>query len=181
LAICGLLVWPAALHAHSGPAFPIVTTRVVGPYELSVWADPDATRDQTAGGQFWVNVKTAAGSAVPADTRARVSVSPAEGSGSILSGTTRPEKGDLSRQFVALVLDREGRFRVDVEVNGSLGLAKVDAVVDATAEGGGPGPLAFIYAAPFILVALLAIRFRLRQRRKLTDKNGASPGGGRRS
>jgi hypothetical protein len=159
---------PAVLSAHDGPAFPIVTTRVIGPYEVSVWADPDVTKDQTAGAEFWVNVKTADGRAAPADTRARVSVAPADGVGPIQSGTTRPENGDAAKQIVALPIDREGRFRVAVEMSGSLGEAKVDAEVNATyGEPSSPG-LSFVYLVPFALVAVLWINLWLRRRRRTT-------------
>jgi len=40
-----LAVAVAPLHAHSGPPFPIVSSRVAGSYIISIWTDPDATDD----------------------------------------------------------------------------------------------------------------------------------------
>jgi len=166
LALVCLLALSQVLAAHSGPPYELIATRVEGPYKLSVWTDPDTTDDGSAGGQFWVTLQKADGSTVPADTRARVSVSPAEGNGPIESGTTRPEKGNLSRQFVALSMDHEGRFNVAVEVNGSLGEAKVSGQVDATYDLRPPRQLMYLYIAPFVLFGFLWVKLLLRRRRK---------------
>ena len=34
--------------AHDGPPYPIVSERLAGPYEVSIWTDPDATDDGSA-------------------------------------------------------------------------------------------------------------------------------------
>ena len=39
------------VDAHSGPPFPIVSNQIAGPYDVSVWTDPDATADGSAAGQ----------------------------------------------------------------------------------------------------------------------------------
>ena len=81
-AILGPLA-PAA-RAHDGPPYPIVSDRVLGPYRLSIWTDPDTTDDGTAGGQFWVRLNSSrAGSALPADTRARVAIRPVGRAGAV--------------------------------------------------------------------------------------------------
>ena len=161
-----LTLWSASPSAHSGPPFPIVPTRVVGPYELSVYADPDTTDDQSTGGQFWVTIHTAARNAVPADTRARVSIVSADGRGPIESGTTKLESGEVSRQFVALVMDHEGPYHVTVEVDGDLGHAEVTADVDATYDLRPPRALMIVYVAPFVLVGFLWIKLLLRRRKR---------------
>jgi len=54
LALLIPLLTPSRAAAHSGPPFPIVADRVAGTYRVSIWTDPDATDDGSAGGQFWV-------------------------------------------------------------------------------------------------------------------------------
>jgi hypothetical protein len=160
----GIVMLSASLHAHNGPPFPIVTTRGVGPYELSVWADPDTTDDGSAGGQFWVTLKGASGGTVPANTRARIAIRSVEG-GAIVSATTKPENGEISRQFAALLMDHEGKYSVRVDIDGGLGAASVEADVDATYDLRPPRPLLFLYLAPFVLAAFLWIKLLLRRRR----------------
>jgi hypothetical protein len=161
----GILALSDSVGAHSGPPFPIVTTRGVGPYEVSVWADPDTTDDGGAGGQFWVTLKGAGGGSVPANTRARIAIRPVEG-GSIVSATTKPENGEVSRQFVALLMDHEGKYHVRVDIDGGLGPALVEADVDATYDLRPPRPLLFLYLAPFVLAAFLWIKLLLRRRKR---------------
>ena len=45
---------------HAGPPIPLVSNRIVGPYKVSIWADPDSTDDGTAAGRFWITVAYAA-------------------------------------------------------------------------------------------------------------------------
>ena len=60
--------------AHSGPPFPIVSARKVGPYDISLWTDPDATDDGTRAGRFWIVLARAEGGEVPAGTHARIAI-----------------------------------------------------------------------------------------------------------
>src|SRR5712671_3550569 len=92
---------PAIVLAHSGPPFPIFSERTVGPYSVAVWADPDTTDDGSAAGQFWVLLQPADRSiALPAGTRAEVSVAAADRSGAERTGKTEPVNGAVARQFV---------------------------------------------------------------------------------
>ena len=119
------------VRAHSGPPFPIVTGRTVGAYHLEVWADPDATDDGSAAGQFWVVVHPLDGSSnLPAGTRADVSVAATDRPGAAHSRKAEPVNGDITRQFAVLVMDHEGPFGVHVSVNGPLGKSDIDAAWD---------------------------------------------------
>src|SRR4029079_2412544 len=67
----------AALSAHNGPPFPVITDQSVGRYIVSLWADPDASDDGDADGQFWVMVTSAAKEQpLPPDTVVQISVWP---------------------------------------------------------------------------------------------------------
>lgn len=153
-----------ALRAHSGPPFPIVSDQAAGPYKISVWTDPDATDDGTRGGQFWVTIEMANGIGPPADTRARVTIRPLDRPGAELSGDAAPVAGNVSRQFVALLMDHEGRFDVRTAITGSVGSATVDAWVDATYDLRPAPILLALYLMPFLVVGVLWIKL-LRQRR----------------
>ena len=66
--------------------------------------------------------------------------------------------------FGALVLDHEGRFRIDVRVRGPRGDAEVTADVDATYDLR-PAPFVVVlYAMPFVLAGVLWIRILMRRR-----------------
>jgi hypothetical protein len=170
---CGLLalamavvVLPGDVWPHAGPPFPIVHKEHAGPYELSVWTDPDATDDGSAGGQFWVMVRLVDGAPLPEDTRALVTIRPLDRDGPARAGTTEPVRGDLSRQFVALVMDHEGRFAVQAAISGSRGPAVVDAEVDATYELRPPPITLALYAMPFVVIGFFWLKILWQQRTK---------------
>ena len=157
----------SALHAHSGPPFPIVASGNAGAYDVAIWTDPDATDDATAGGQFWVVLKPRdAAAAIPAGTHVRVAIRPLDRPGAELTATAAPVDGLVSRQFAALRMDHEGPFAVRVAIDGPLGPAEVTSRVDATYDLRPPPFLFFIYLLPFVAIGLLWIKL-LRRRRTL--------------
>jgi acetylornithine deacetylase/succinyl-diaminopimelate desuccinylase-like protein len=164
--LIAVLVTAAVGHAHSGPPFPIVSNRVVGSYQLSIWTDPDTTDDGSAAGRFWVTIRPGRpGATIPSETRATVSITPLDGSGPARTAGAEPVHGDVTSQFAALVMDHEGRFHVRVAIAGPSGPAEVDADVDATYDLR-PAPwLIALYVMPFVLVGFLWIKLLLRRRR----------------
>ncbi len=160
--------WTAPLGAHSGPPFPIVSDRLAGPYLVSLWTDPDATDDGTAAGRFWVQLAMADRGAVPAGTRADVSVAPVDRPGSARTVRAEAVAGNPARQLAVLVLDHEGRFAVRVSLAGPRGAAAVESAVDATYDLRPPRAMLFLYLMPFLLAGfvwgkLLVTRARARQ------------------
>jgi hypothetical protein len=155
----------AHLAAHDGPPFPIVSDRHVGPYVVSLWTDPDTTDDGSAGGQFWLMVRpTMAGMALPADTRGQVVMRPLDREGPSRTGRTEPADGDLGRQFVALVMDHEGRFGISVSIEGSLGPASFESEVEGTYDARPAPAMLLLYLAPFVLVGGLWMRVMKKRR-----------------
>jgi hypothetical protein len=153
-----IVAMQSTTRAHSGPPFPIVTDAVRGPYSISIWTDPDATDDGTAGGQFWIVIGSSTrGGTVPADTRATVSVA-------AQSTRTEPVRGDITNQFGAVVMNHEGPYAVHVEVTGPLGQAVVDTMVDATYDLRPPPYMLIWYLVPFLLAGALWTRLLLRRR-----------------
>lgn len=161
-----LILFTTVLHAHDGPPFPILSDRVAGPYVVSIWTDPDTTDDGSTGGQFWVRLHLAAkAGAVPPETRASVAIKPADRVGPERRASASPVRGDVTNQFAAVVMDHEGRFAVHVAIDGPLGPAAVNAVVDATYNLRPPRSMVLLYLAPFLIIGLLWGRLLIRRYR----------------
>ena len=139
---------------------------MVGPYDISIWADPDATDDGSAAGQFWVMLRPAVGDgSVPAGTHADVSINALDRSAPWVTGRAQPINHEISRQFAALVMDHEGPFRVAVTVDGPLGHAEVEASADATYDLR-PAPIMMVvYLMPFVLIGVLWVKLLVRRRK----------------
>lgn len=148
----------ASAAGHAGPPFPIVEDRPVGAYRVSIWTDPDATDDGSAGGQFWVIVHTGAGAEPDAETRVTVRAAPLDRAGAEREASAAPVRGTPSRYFAALVLDHEGPFRIAVRLQGPLGQASTAADVAATYDlRPSVGTLPWL-VLPFVLVGLLWLK-----------------------
>lgn len=165
-AVLSVLASGSLALAHTGPPFPIVSSRQAGPYEISVWTDPDSTDDGSAAGRFWITVRPAAGAALPPGTRVSVALEPVDRRGRITTGSAEPVATDPARRFAALVMDHEGRFHVRVTLDGPLGPAQVDADVDATYDLRPSPAMIAVYLIPFVLVGFLWIKLLLRRRQK---------------
>jgi hypothetical protein len=163
--ILSVLFAHGSAAAHSGPPFPIVSSRTAGPYDVSVWTDPDSTDDGSAGGQFWVTVRPSGGTvALPAGTRVSVAIRPLDRSGSTNTGNAEPIATDASQRFVALSMDHEGRFHVRVAIDGPLGPADVEAEVDATYDLRPPPVMIAVYLIPFVLAGFLWVKLLLKRK-----------------
>ncbi len=157
----------AIVRAHSGPPFAIVSNRIAGSYQISLWTDPDATDDGSAAGKFWVVMDPVGkDAALGMDTRVTVSIRPLDRQGPVRTGTAQPVGYEASRRFVALLMDHEGRYAVRTTIEGPLGLASVDAEVDATYDVR-PRPFMLALALmPFLLAGFLWVKLLLRRRQR---------------
>ena len=164
--MCLLLASGHITRAHDGPPYPIISNQLLGAYRISVWTDPDTTDDGTPGGQFWVMIDPAdAGRSLSRDVRAQVTLRPLDRAGAAVSGQTTPVDDNPSRQFVALLMDHEGRFAVRVEVEGATGRASADAEVLATYDSRPSRLVLGLYLVPFLLVGFLWTTLLIRRRR----------------
>jgi hypothetical protein len=156
----------APAQAHDGPPFPIVSDAVSGPYQISIWTDPDTTDNGTPGGQFWVVIEPIDDAvSLPPDTRATVSIAPLDRPGPTRAGLTAPVASQVERQFVALLIDHEGRFAVRAAIDGRLGRASVENEVEATYDARPPPIMLAVYLMPFVLVGFLWAKLLLARRR----------------
>jgi hypothetical protein len=160
---------PVVVFAHAGPPFPLISDRVAGRYQVSIWTDPDATDDGSAGGQFWVMIRLLDGSPLPPDTRAVVTIRPAGRPSSAQSVPALAVDGDLSRQFAALLMDHEGPYLVEAMIMGSHGKAVLEARVDATYDLRPARWLLGLYLLPFLAVGFLWLKLLISRRRSNTN------------
>lgn len=172
LAVLSAVLLPAFAAAHDGPPYPIASDRVLGPYTVSIWTDPDATDDGTAEGKFWVLVQSsAAGVPLPPKTRVQLAAHPLDRPGESQAGEAMPVDGNPSNQYVAVLMDHEGRFAVRVIVDGPLGRVETTSEVDATYDLRPAPALVFVYALPFVALGGLWVKVLIgrRRRRRLAD------------
>jgi hypothetical protein len=174
-----LLAASGSLRAHSGPPFPIVTDAVRGPYTISIWTDPDATDDGSAGGQFWVVLTLTKAARIPPATRVTVVVHPVTERtppdnrpirGRAVTAVAAPVRDDTGNQFAALRMDHEGPYEVQVTIDGPLGRAVIDSSVDATYDLRPPPYMLGWYLAPFLLVGFLWTRLLVRRRKLMRER-----------
>lgn len=167
--VCTVRPFPA--WAHSGPPYPIVSTRVIGAYRLSVWSDPDTTNDGSAAGKFWVTLEPAhPGDPIPSDTRATLTLHALDRQRPDLQASTSPVRGDIGNQFAALFLDHEGPYSVRVDVHGPLGTVTVNTAVDATYDLRPARWLIVVYLVPFLLVGFLWVKLLMKRRALAASK-----------
>ena len=158
-AIC--LAAPGRAVAHDGPPYPIVSDQRTGPYVISVWTDPDTTDDGSAGGQFWVTFEPDGSDAPVSNAHVTITATPLRGGTGVSVDATESSSGS---RFGALVLDHEGRFRIDVHARGPRGEGDVSAEVDATYDLRPTPFVVGLYALPFVLAGALWIRVLVRRR-----------------
>ena len=94
-----------------------------------------------------------------------VTIRSVEAGSAAISGAATPVNGDITNQFVALVMNREGRFAVHVDVDGPLGPTTLDSNVDATYDLRPAPYLLVVYALPFVLVGIIWLKVLARRRR----------------
>jgi hypothetical protein len=160
-----LAVSRAVVSAHSGPPYPIVEDRIVGSYHVALWADPDATDDQSAAGKFWVMLKAArSGQVIPAGTDVQIRIRPLDRPGDERVALAEPIAGDVSRQFAALVMDHEGPFAVVVRIDGALGSGELDTRTDATYDLRPRPALIALFIMPFVLAGIVWGKLLIKRR-----------------
>ena len=143
---------------------------------MAIWTDPDTTDDRTPQGKFWVVLAQADGTeTMPAGTTVQVTIQAADRPAAALSGKAAPADGLITRQFVALLMDHEGPFKVHVVIDGPLGHAEADSQVDATYDVR-PAPwLIVVFLFPFAAIGALWFKVMRRKRQALARRQAAEP------
>jgi hypothetical protein len=158
---------PIVLHGHSGPPFPILSNRIAGAYDISIWSDPDVTDDKSAAGKFWVVLALArSDGTIPDGTRAHLTIQALDRKVPALVAAAEPVDGRITRQFAAVLMDHEGPYSVRVAVDGPLGRAEVETKVDATYDLRPPIGELIVFLFPFTALGVLWV-VMLRRRRAI--------------
>src|SRR5215510_13548141 len=74
LGLALLLCWLPLTHAHTGPPVPLLVKHMVGPYVVSVWADPEVGT-----GTLLIGLELPPGGAMANDITVQVGVQPVSG------------------------------------------------------------------------------------------------------
>ena len=148
------------LEAHEGPPFPIIVDREVGPYLVSVWADPDIGT-----GTFFVVIEPGLDGRLPDVHSVRVGVRPE--SGRLPEAVYDAEDQNVrygARYLAEVSFDAGGMWDVHIVIEGEEGGGDLRTQVEPTPDGT-IGPIGLIvYALPFIAVAFLWIKAAMRRR-----------------
>jgi hypothetical protein len=160
LLVAAALAPARPVRAHYGPPFPILTDRRVGPYVVSVWADPNIGT-----GFFYVLLDAAPGARLPARTRVRIAIQPVSKRLPEVLYELAPQPARQGQRFYTSVqFDRGELWRTRVVIASSAGGGELATEVEPT-PAGVLGPLgSLIYVFPFAGVGFLWIKAALRRR-----------------
>ena len=159
LLLCGLIAARPA-RAHYGPPFPILVDQKVGPYIVSVWADPNIGT-----GSYFVVLDAPKGHRLPARTTVRIGIQPVTKRLPEVFYDATPQTADGGERFYTQVqFDRGEMWRTHVIIGGSEGGGELNTEVEAT-PAGILGPLgSLVYTFPFLAVGFLWLKATLRKR-----------------
>lgn len=155
-AVVLLLALQARTSAHEGPPVPLLVDKNVGPYLVSVWADPDV-----GVGTFFIAAE-AAGGAPADDLSVEVCVRPASGRLAEQCYAARRDGVRDRAQFKTEVpFDRQEFWHARLRLLSPLGEGSANAEVEATPPGLGRWDL-LLYLSPFAAVGFLWLRASLK-------------------
>lgn len=156
----------APAWAHIGPPYPILQNKKVGPYNVSIWSNPDVGT-----GSFFVMIDPPPGGSVPNDIKVDIAVQPVSGRLPEASYSAWREKVRNRVEYKAVVpFDKEEEWRVKLTLVSSLGGGQTSVNVQVTPTGFGRWDL-LLFLLPFLGVGLLwfkalSTKQQMRKRRK---------------
>lgn len=154
-----MLSLAALATPHEGPPYIIVGDEPIGPWTVTIWADPDI-----GVGTFYVQLDAAEGCGVPDDTRLDIHVQPADGSAPESAFAAERARRSQGAQFDAEVEFPTGQlYRTRFVFESTAGSGEWQTELEATPPGLGRIDLLW-YAGPFGLIAVLWVRGMLRSR-----------------
>jgi hypothetical protein len=158
--LAGLLLFhPARALAHEGPPYAILVDRVIGPCQVSVWADPDV-----GVGTFFIIPEPVAGGTIPDDLIVEVGVRPASGRLAEVRHPARRESIGGRIQYQAEIpFDAQERWLTHILLRSSQGGGEANVEVEVTPPGYGRWDL-LIYLLPFLAIGALWLKAFLRGR-----------------
>jgi len=165
------LLRPSPVWAHVGPPYAVLTEHPVGPYTVSLMADPDV-----GVGTFLVEVTLKGGEPAAPETRVGIWVRPQKETGAEWNG--RQAQWEVTREgerFVGKVpFGSKGVWDVRLELDGPAGQGEVRFDVEVTPPY--PGLLTtLVCLSPFMILGALWVIGTLRARRAPEETTLPSP------
>ena len=155
-----LLCWLPLANAHTGLPAPLLVDHMIGPYLVSVWADPEV-----GSGTFFIRLEPPSGGAIPSDTTVQVGVQPVSGRLTEARYPTRRQEVGGHAQYKAEVpLDTQELWRVRIVVQSVGGSGEAIVDVETIAPGLGHWDV-FLYLFPFLAVGFLGLQMVLYRRK----------------
>ncbi len=151
-------------YAHSGPPFPIIVDQAVGPYIVSVWANPNVGT-----GKFYVMLDPPPGGTLPQDTTVQVAVQPLTHRLPEASYVAHRDSVPRVQYLVEIPFDAQERWHVRILLQSSRGGGETASDVDVTPPGLGPWDL-LLYLFPFLAIGLLWLRGMQRNRARAVPR-----------
>jgi hypothetical protein len=159
LAVALLLSWVRGVGAHTGPPYTIVVDKNIGPFVVSVWADPDVGT-----GIFFIILDPVPGRTLPNDIKVEVVVQPVSGRlPEARYAAWRDRVRGHVQYKVEVPFDAQELWRVRVLVQSSGGNGEVTTDVEVTPPGLGRWDL-LLYLFPFLAVGVIWLRAVLKGR-----------------
>lgn len=151
-----LLCWLQLASAHTGPPTPILVDHMIGPYPVSVWADPEVGT-----GTFFIRLEPPSGGAIPGDTVVQIGVQPVNGRLAEARYTARLQEVGGRVQYQAEVpFDAQELWRVRIIVRSSGGSGEATIDVETIPPGLGQWDV-LLYLFPFLAVGFLGLQMVL--------------------
>ena len=158
----------ATAWAHIGPPYPILQNKKVGPYNVSIWSNPDVGT-----GSFFVMIDPPPGGSVPNDIKVDIAVQPVSGRLPEASYSAWREKLRNRVEYKSVVpFDKEEEWRVKLTMASSLGGGEASVNVQVTPTGFGRWDL-LLFLLPFLGVGILwfkALSTKRQMRKRRTKK-----------
>ena len=155
-----LLCWLPLASAHTGPPTPILVDHMIGPYAVSVWADPEVGT-----GTFFIRLEPPSGGAIPGDTTVQIGVQPVSGRRTEARYAARRQEVSGRVQYQAEVpFDAQELWRARVIVHSSGGSGEATFDVEAIPPGLGQWDV-LLYLFPFLAVGFLGLQMVLYRRK----------------
>lgn len=160
LALGLLLTCSQSVAAHEGPPYPLFVDQSAGPYQVSVWADPDV-----GNGTFFIVPSVPQGRGLPDEMQVQVCVRPLSGRlNEACYVAARDNVRDRAQYKVGVPFDAEESWHVRVVLQSSLGNGEATADVPVSPAGLGRWDL-LLYLLPFVAIGLLWLLAVLKQKR----------------
>jgi hypothetical protein len=156
-----LLCWLPLGSAHTGLPTPILVDHMIGPYPVSVWADPEVGT-----GTFFIRLEPPSDGAIPGDTVVQIGVQPVNGRLAEAHYTARLQEIGGRVQYQAEVpFDAQELWRVRIIVRSSGGSGEAAIDIEAIPLGLGQWDV-LLYLCPFLAVGFLGLQMVLYGRKR---------------